>query len=303
MRLAVLIPAYNEKKSIADILRRLPKSLPTITTIEAIVIDDGSTDGTLEIAKAEGAIVLSHPRRLGLASAFRSAVGEALKRGADLLVTLDADGQYRPEEIELLLSTMQKQDADLVIGNRKIFSCSHMPIGNRVGNIVGSMMLRIMGATRVADASSGFRLFTKALAESLRITSSHTYTHEMLIQADAYGFTVSEVDITFLPRPHGRSKLVRTLRHHILRSCGTIVRSTFLYKPLRKFLLLSALCMLVAAVTLLFAFKNFTFEFGPMIFAILFAVAGLQFLILGIIAEAYAAERRLQHERTFSRDA
>lgn len=234
MRLTVIIPAHNEEKSIAQVIADIPTTLGGITEVHSIVVDDGSTDDTVRMAKACGAAVISHPTRLGLAAAFRTGLNAALERGADVIVTLDADGQYRAGEIAILWKEMQRSGADLVVGNRCVASCTHMPIGNRIGNIIGSAMLWTMRLTPIHDASSGFRIFSSRLGASLKIMSRHTYTHEMLIQAKAHRCRTSEIPVTFLPREHGKSKLVRTLRHHILRSCGTIVRCTFLYRALRR---------------------------------------------------------------------
>ncbi len=232
MRLVVILPAYNEEGSIADVLVSIPKILDAEIEVLPLVVNDGSTDDTVKIAKKFGAVFVSHPMRSGLAAAFRTGLAAALSMNADLIATLDADGQYRGEELQLLLSKMQETGADLIVGDRQIRKLSHMPTKHRVGNIVGSAMLRLLRCTDVSDASSGFRLFTKRFAHSIRITSIHTYTHEMLIQAKAHGFHVAEVPVTFLPRKHGKSKLVRSLRHHILRSCGTIVRAYFRASPI-----------------------------------------------------------------------
>ncbi len=225
MRLLVLIPAYNEEGSIADVLTSLPRTIEPDLEIIPLVVDDGSTDATATIAEACGAIVVEHPRRSGLAAAFRTGLSRALLEKADLIATLDADSQYRSEEVALLIARMRETNADLVVGDRQVRLLSHMPWKHRIGNIIGSAMLRLLRCTDITDASSGFRLFTADMARAIRITSVHTYTHEMLIQAKAFGYTVVEVPVTFLPRKYGKSKLVRTLRHHILRSCGTIVRA------------------------------------------------------------------------------
>lgn len=244
----VIIPAYNEEKSILSVLSAIPKTLPHISDIRIILIDDGSTDATASVARSGGASVLSHPERRGLAAAFRSGLAAALADGADIIVTIDADAQYRAQDIAVLWKTMQESGSDLVVGDRCVLSCMHMPVSNRIGNTVGSLMLRMMRVTRVRDASSGFRIFSARLGRSLRIRSRHTYTHEMLIQAHAYGFRTADVPVTFLPRAHGKSKLVRTLRHHILRSCGTILRSVLhswphqSSLPVRRVLFISRTC-------------------------------------------------------------
>ncbi|MSR67249.1 glycosyltransferase [Candidatus Peribacteria bacterium] len=231
MRLTVLVPAYNEQESIGGVLRSIPKRMDPDTIVEVVVIDDGSTDATSAIALKHGATVVAHRKRCGLAEAFRTGLSVALARNADLIATLDADSQYRGEELTLLLKRMRETSADLVVGDRQVRKLQHMPWKHRIGNMVGSFMLRLLRCTTVTDASSGFRLFTARFGRLLRIRSIHTYTHEMLIQAKSYGLSVAEIPVSFLPRAHGKSKLVRTLRHHILRSCGTIVRAYLRRQP------------------------------------------------------------------------
>jgi glycosyltransferase involved in cell wall biosynthesis len=298
VRLTVIIPAFNECESIGEVLARLPKNLPDGINVEPVVVDDGSTDGTGARATAAGAQVVKHPERRGLAAAFRTGLGAALLNRADLIATLDADGQYRPEELSLLFAALRKTGADLVVGDRQVSNCPHMPPGNRIGNVVGSAMLRLLAGITVNDASSGFRLFTARLARVLQITSRHTYTHEMLIQTKAYGFRVTQVPVTFLPRRYGRSKLVRTLRHHIMRSCGTILRALFLFRPLRKFLLLALGSLVLAAVCggwVIFS-PGSSRPFLTILSLVLILVA-LQFVVLGVIADSFAAERRIVSER------
>lgn len=230
MQLAVIIPAFDESESLGWVLGRMPKALAGIDRIHVFVVDDGSGDQTGVIAAEHGATVLRHSHRMGLASAFRTGLHAALHSGSEFIATVDADGQYDPQELGLLLDRMQRTKVDLVVGDRQIPTLHHMPIGNRIGNVIGSLMLRLVGATSVTDASSGFRLFTRHLGLLLDIRSPHTYTHEMLIQATAYRCDTADVPVTFLSRRYGPSKLVRSLRHHILRSCGTILKSLFLMR-------------------------------------------------------------------------
>jgi glycosyltransferase involved in cell wall biosynthesis len=297
MRLLVLLPAYNEVQSIADVLASIPRSFDGVT-VGIAVIDDGSDDGTCDMATAAGVEVLRHSKRLGLAAAFRTGLAHALRHDADFFVTLDADGQYRGDEIPLLLRTLLREGADLVIGNRQIETCFHMPLRHRIGNSIGSAMLRFLGTTGVQDASSGFRLCTKEFASRLRMTGEHTYTHEMLIQASAGGFTVSEVPITFLPRAHGKSKLVRSVRHHIFRSCGTILRALFLYQPLRKFLVLAFFCLTCSLGLVILAIW-LRGQLMLFLAAAVFLILGIQFLLLGVLADFFAAQRRLELERPY----
>lgn len=295
VRLLVIVPAHNEEKSVAEVVGSVPSALHGITSVRTVVVDDGSTDATAQAARSAGATVISHPRRRGLAAAFRSGLLHALTEDHDLIATLDADGQYRPAELSVLLRALREQGADLAVGDRQIWKCGHMPLGNRIGNSAGSAMLRLLGTTGVRDASSGFRVFTRDFASKLRITSEHTYTHEMLIQAAAGGFTVTEAPVTFLPRQHGRSKLVRTLRHHILRSCGTILKSLFLYRPLRKFLFLAAACFAASLILLVHGFG--VSSVSDLVVAAILLLSGIQFILLGVFAESQAAARRVLLER------
>lgn len=297
MLLSVIIPAYNEQESIGAVLARLPAKIDTVL-VRAIVVDDGSMDETAGIGKRAGATVLRHPVRMGLATAFRTGLQEALRLKANFVATLDADGQYAPEDLAPLLRQLRQSGSDLVVGDRLVQRCAHMPPGNRLGNILGSAMLRLLVGIPIRDASSGLRVFTEKLACALEITSPHTYTHEMLIQARALGFTMTEYPVSFAPRRHGESKLVRTLRAHILRSCGTILRSFLLYHPLRNFLLLAAATFAVAAVALVIGVAmGMTAALQFALLSLAFVVLGIQFVVLGVLADAAASRRRVERER------
>lgn len=296
MRLVFLLPAFNEEHSITAVLSAIPRQLKGVDSIDILVIDDGSTDATVSCAKNAGAHVVSHPTRLGLAAAFRTGVSYGLRTGADLFVTLDADGQYDPADTQVLLDAFLQESADLVLGDRQVWTCTHMPLCNRIGNSVGSFMLRVLGMTGVNDASSGFRLFTRQTAEKIRITSEHTYTHEMLIQASVAGLKVIERPVQFLPRTHGKSKLVRTLRHHILRSCGTILRSLFLYRPLRKFLFAAAICFVCSVGFFLLSVRSAMRVDFAIASGVMFILA-IQFVLIGVLADVHAAARRLLLEQ------
>ncbi len=293
MRLAVIVPAYNEQESVADVLRDIPSALPGIREVRVFVVDDGSDDATAERARSAGATVLSHPSRRGLAAAFRTGVRAALQCESDLLATVDADGQYRARQIGDLLERMRQTGADIVVGDRQVERCTHMPMGNRVGNLVGSWMLRRLASVTVNDASSGLRLFSARSARKLRITGDHTYTHEMLIQASAAGMKAVDAPVDFLPRSHGQSKLVRTLRHHIARSCGTILRALFVHRPLRNFLTLAGI-IVGAMVVLALSFTFSPPRFGTFVLMAALAAIAFQFVLIGLLAEAQAAQRRLE---------
>jgi glycosyltransferase involved in cell wall biosynthesis len=296
--LSVIVPAHNEQESIGEVLRRIPRSIDDVE-VRVTVVDDGSTDKTFMIASQAHAIVLSHPERLGLAAAFRTGLADAVDQKADYVATLDADGQYAPEDLVPLLRAVRRSHVDLVVGDRVVERCRHMPLGNRVGNILGSAMLRVLVGLPIRDASSGLRVFTRRLAQALDITSPHTYTHEMLIQARALGFSMANHPVLFSSRLHGESKLVRTLRAHILRSCGTILRSFFLYHPLRHFLFLASASFFVAVGIVAVGFARYSSAVVELsLLALVFVVLGIQFVVLGILADASASRRKLRLEHS-----
>ena len=231
MKLAVFIPAYNEASTIGGVISAIPGKINGISQIRIFVVDDGSTDGTEEVAgsalasresllaRAAGApredrsghptfevaptskvgCVSIKPNR-GLANAFRTGLATARNSGADLIVHLDADGQYDPAEIPKLLAPIMNNAADMVTGDRQISKCGFLGPARQYGNLLGSWFLRAFTGVKVRDASCGFRAYSRAAAESLEVHSTHTYTHETLIEAKYKGLRVAEVPISFRHR-------------------------------------------------------------------------------------------------------
>jgi len=224
MKLAICIPAFNEEKTIGQVIRAVPLHFAgigggggsKITSVKIFVADDGSTDKTAEVARVAGAervlgnrrevqsieIIRVHPNK-GLANAFLTGIRQAVSWGADFVVNIDADGQYRPEEIPLLLAPLLKGEADMSIGDRQVGTLRFMPLAKKYGNIAGSWFLRALTGVRVRDASSGFRAYTSAAAQAIEIRSRHTYTHENLIQAHYTGLRIAQMPVTFIARTDG----------------------------------------------------------------------------------------------------
>lgn len=272
MKLVVTIPAHNEEKSLADVIFAIPQNIADIDEIKVVVVDDGSVDHTAQIAANAGAILISHSVKRGLAKTFQDAIDEGLKNGADIIVNIDADGQYDAGEIPLLVKTLLETKADLVVGDRQVRRLKHMPFLKKYGNVIGSFFLRLTTGLKVHDASSGFRAFTRETALRTQILSSHTYTHESLIQAAFWGLKVVNVPVSFYSRNHGQSKLIDGIFSHIWKSLGTILRSLATYKPFTKFVTLGFLA----------------------IFASLFF--GMMLILLGFIADLVVGNRRIQGE-------
>ena len=300
MKLIVTIPAYNEEKSIVEVVKSIPRTISGISKVEVLVYDDGSTDGTAQAAKQAGAdYVFSHTLNKGLAVTFRDALEKALSLSADIIVNTDADNQYDQAEIPRLISPILHRKADLVIGDRQVEKLAHMPLAKKYGNIAGSFVIRALTGMKVNDASSGFRAHSRECARMLNIVSLHTYTHETLIDAHFKGLTVINVPVTFKKRPHGASKLIKDVGSHIGKSAATIIRSVLLY---RSFALLTKLGGFITIIGLVLLGRHLYFALllgkseghiqSLVISSILIGV-GLNVLVLGFLADLVAYNRKL----------
>jgi glycosyltransferase involved in cell wall biosynthesis len=224
MKLAICIPAFNEEQTIGEVIAAVPNRMTGITGVKIFVADDGSADETAQTARQAGEAsghdveVLPLPHK-GLAGVFLAGIQAALDWGADVIVNIDADGQYRAEEIPLLIAPLLRGEADMVIGDRQVESLEFMPAAKKYGNLAGSWFLRRLTGSQVKDASSGFRAYSRKAAESIEVHSQHTYTHENLIQAHYQGLRIAQVPVTFVARTDGTSsRLIRGVLKHILKS-------------------------------------------------------------------------------------
>jgi glycosyltransferase involved in cell wall biosynthesis len=208
MRLAVFIPAYNEQDTIGAVIATIPRHFSGVKEYKIFVIDDGSKDLTAHAARTAGAQVIGITPNRGLANAFNTGIDVCLDWGADIIVHLDADGQYDPAEIPKLIEPVLKGEADLVTGDRQIGRLAFMRPAKKCGNLLGSLFLRSLTGIKVNDVSSGFRAYNAAAARKLKVTSLHTYTHETLIRARRLGLRIIQIPITFSAREKGTSRLI-----------------------------------------------------------------------------------------------
>lgn len=249
MKLIVTIPAYNEEKTIGKVIKSIPRKIKGIKSVKALVINDGSTDKTSQVAKKSGAdYIISQRTNLGLARAFQTGISEALRLGADIVVNTDADNQYSQKEIPKLIKPILEGKADMVIGNRQIEKLKHIPLVKKYGNIIGSWTLRLLTGSDVIDASSGFRAFSREAALRFNILSNHTYVHETIIQAVENKMRIAQVPITFRRRRGGKSRLITGLWGHIKKSLATIMRTILMYKPFKTFLLMGSTVFLLGII-------------------------------------------------------
>lgn len=304
MRLVVQIPCYNEEETIGQTIADIPGDIPGIDSVEVLIINDGSTDNTIEAARAAGADhVISFTGNKGLAAAFAAGLEKALDLGADIIVNTDADNQYQGECIPDLIRPIQEGQADLVVGCRPIEDIPEFSWLKKRLQRLGSWVVRQVSQTNISDATSGFRAYSREAAQRLTVISGFTYTHETLIQAGRSNMIVTEVPIQVNPatRP---SRLFRSIPEYLKRSLSTILRIYTLYEPLAFFTRAGTVLLGVAAIIgirfLYFFFAgNGAGHVQSLIFAAVLAIMGFQMWVLGIVADLIAANRKLMQEMLY----
>lgn len=231
-KLVIIMPACNEEKSVGSVIKRIPTSLPLLFST-FVVIDDRTGDNTASVAKKAGAKVVDLGPNVGLANAFKAGLKEALKENADVIVIIDADGQYLPEDIPRLVTPILAGEADVVLGSRFAGRIEEMPLVKKIGNKLFTWITRKITGVLVTDSQTGFRAMTKDVAKNLEITSDYTYTQEMIIDAAYKGFRIKEKPIFFAKRRYGKSRLIPNLHTYALKVIKTIVKCYI--KNLSKF--------------------------------------------------------------------
>jgi len=298
--LVIQIPAFNEEDHLASAIASLPREVPGFDRVSLLVVDDGSTDRTSEIARSAGVPVLRFPVHRGLAAAFTAGITRALSMGADCIVNFDADNQYDPSDLPLLTAPIVRGEADVVVGDRRPDSLPHFSAGKRLLQGAGSWVVRQASGTRIRDATSGFRALSAEAARSVNVFSKMTYTLETLIQAGSKGLRVVSVPVGARPTAR-RSRIVRSNLHYVLVSGANILRITALYKPLKVFSAAAAV-FLVAGIALVARF--FWFYFGPrpaghvqsLIVAAILIVVGAQTFLIALLADLVSIKRTLLEE-------
>ncbi|MCP4654300.1 MAG: glycosyltransferase family 2 protein, partial [bacterium] len=235
MKVIIQIPCLNEEGNLPQTLAELPRELPGVERVEWMVIDDGSTDGTVEVARSLGAdhIVRMNGNQ-GLARAFMAGLVAAAEHGADVIVNTDADNQYQAEDVGALVRPILEGEADLVIGSRPIQSIRHFSAVKRILQRLGSGVVRTLSGTRIRDAPSGFRAFSRDAALRLNVFSNYTYTLETIIQAGHSNLRVVDVPIR-VNAPTRPSRLIRSIPAYIRRSILALLSTYLIYRPTRIF--------------------------------------------------------------------
>jgi glycosyltransferase involved in cell wall biosynthesis len=287
MHLVVTIPAFNEEKTIGSVIKSIIDVLGKYK-FEILVVDDGSTDKTAEIAKQAGAEVIKHPKNYGLAEAFRTEIEEALKRKADVIVHTDADGQYLASDIPKLLAKIN-QGYDLVLGSRFLGKIESMPLMKRLGNQAFSAVISGIANLRLTDTQTGFRAFTKDVAIKANIISNHTYTQEQIIRAVREKFKVVEVPVYFARRKD-KSRLIGSSFGYALRAWTNIFRILRDYEPLKFFGAFGGLFFAMGIclglwLVFLFLTTGAVGRMPTLILSMLLTTVGVQIVLFGFMAD------------------
>jgi glycosyltransferase involved in cell wall biosynthesis len=248
MKLIIQIPCKDEEETLPLTLRDLPRDLPGFEVVEWLVIDDGSTDRTVEVARANG---VDHIVRLtnnkGLATGFQAGLDACLKLGADVIVNTDADNQYYGPDVAKLVAPIVAGDADMVVGDRQVMTIQHFSPLKKSLQRFGSWVVRQASATEVPDTTSGFRAYNREAAIALQVVSKFTYTLETIIQAGKMTVAVDHVPIRTNPKTR-ESRLFPSMWSYVRRNGLSIFRIYSMYEPLKVFMTAAALIMLVALV-------------------------------------------------------
>lgn len=294
-----MIPAYNEEKSIVQVIKSIPRKIEGFKQVKVLVIDDGSKDRTAEVSKSAGAdFVIKNSFNIGLAHTFQKGMDKALELGADVIVNTDADNQYNQSEIVKLVSPILEGKADIVSGNRQVERLSHMRNSKKYGNIFGTKVVRFSAGYNIKDASSGFRAYSKEAALKLFVLSNHTYTHETLIQANHKNLKVFEVPVEFKKREGSDSKLISSVPSHIKKSGATILRTTLMYNSLKFFTYLGGILILLGMVPMVrwYLLSYWLGQGGQHVQSLLLGLILLMFggfaFLIGLISDIIAINRR-----------
>ncbi len=298
MKLIIQIPCYNEAETLTVALDALPKHIDGIDEIEYLIINDGSKDNTVQVAKDWGVNYVVHfCKNKGLAKGFMAGIDACLRNGADIIVNTDADNQYCGEDIEKLVRPILEKRADIVIGERPIDQTEHFsPLKKKLQHI-GSWTVRVASETEIPDAPSGFRAYSREAALRLNVTNQYTYTLETIIQAGYNRIPMESVPIRTNPELR-KSRLFHSMFGYIKKSSITILRSYLMYKPLKLFGILGTI---LNAVGLVLAVRYIVYKcmgegaghIQSLIVMAVFFMIGIMSYLLGLLADVTAANRKI----------
>ena len=310
MKLIVQIPCFDEEATLPRTVADIPRQIPGLDRVEILVVDDGSTDGTVEVARQLGVDhIVQHVSNKGLAAAFQTGLDACLKLGADIIVNTDADNQYPGYEIPRLVEPIVQGKADMVVGDRQIQTIDHFSLTKKSLQWLGSLVVRLVAGSEIPDAPSGFRAMSREAALRLNVLTRYTYTLETLVQASKKNLVISSIPITTGPKTR-ESRLISSTWTYVWRSTATILWLYVLYEPLRTFFYVSLPFLLGGLFLILRFFYFYTFFLitqqsgvGRYIQSVVIGgtllTLGLLIFLIGLLAHLIAVNRQLLEESLY----
>lgn len=306
MKLIVQVPCYNEEKTLPSVINSIPKSIPGIDKIETLIIDDGSSDKTVQVARELGVThIIRNRQNQGLARTFATGIHECLKHGADIIVNTDGDNQYPQKDIPKLIKPILDKEYDIVVADRQIKSIEHFSPLKKFFQTTGSRVVNLASGTDIPDAPSGFRAYSRHAAMSLNIITDFSYCMETIISAGRRRIAITHVPVNTNPKTR-ESRLFNNILQHMMKSGGAILRSYTMYRPMQVFLATGISTILIGTIPYI-RFLWLMFPDGEpvsghlqsLLFGAIFIFLGVMFLVIGIVADLLSINRRLLEDTLY----
>jgi glycosyltransferase involved in cell wall biosynthesis len=302
MKLVVQIPCLNEEQTLPLVLKSIPKKIACIDEIIVLIIDDGSTDATIEVAKAHGVKhFVRHAKNMGLALSFHDGVNKALELGADIVVNTDGDNQYPQEKIAELVQPILNHEAEIVIADRQTAKIAHFSPFKKLLQRFGSFVVNKAAGTNIPDAASGFRAYSRDSLMKINIITRFSYCMETIIQAGNKRIPLASVPVTTNAKTR-ESRLFKSTWQHVIKSASAITRAYIMYRPYVLFMSLSVLFFVIGIIP--FArYLGFVFagegegHLQSLVLGVVFLVGSFISLTLGVIADLIRINRILTEDQ------